>query len=68
MTKTDDILDAVNEVIKRQETITMATSFTDIMDSMSMLEVLLILEEKGYQTTHINVGEMDTVQGLIDIL
>ena len=71
MTKEADVLDAVQQVLKiagRQDKVDTQTNFGDIMDSMNMLEVLLILEEKGYVTTHITVDGMDTIQELIDIL
>jgi putative protein kinase ArgK-like GTPase of G3E family len=38
------------------------------MDSMNVLEVLLVLEGKGYDIRLIEVGGIGTVRNLIDIL
>jgi acyl carrier protein len=71
MTVKNDVLDAVNEVLSisgRQGVTDTNSYFKDIMDSMNVLESILILEEKEYSTTHISIEDLETIQTLIDAL
>lgn len=65
------VIDSINEVLSEHDkkiSLKPDTQLRFIMDSMSVLEVLLVLEEKGFETKFIQVDEVDTVKNLVDLV
>jgi acyl carrier protein len=66
----DDVVNAVGVVVSERGydvEIVPSMELRDFLDSMSILEVIIILEEEGgYETKLIRVDTISTVQDLID--
>jgi acyl carrier protein len=64
----DDVINAVNEVLgdkKNKYEINSDTNLWSILDSMSILEVILLVEECGYDIKRIKI---ETIQTVMDIV
>ena len=67
----EDVFEAVKSVLKELESdvrFDEDTCLLDIMDSMSVLEVLLELEDKDYNIKYIVIDKVGTIKNLIDLL
>ena len=67
----EDVFEAVKSVLKELESdakFDEGTCLLDIMDSMSVLEVLLELEDKNYNIKYIIIDKVGTIKNLIDLL
>lgn len=66
----DLVIKAINEVLEEMDTevdgLTPDVELRNIMDSMSLLEVLIILEEYGYETKFIKADEFYTIGELVE--
>lgn len=66
-----DVLDSVDELFKSRDieaSPTLSMKLSDYLDSMSILELILILEEKGYSVNQVDIPNLDTAESLVEAL